>query len=117
PRPCLFPRALHDALPIFFGWTAQALQDAADRGTEQVAESVRGWVELFRERGIAAVFEAAVYDNGLAARVLGTLNGERDLTDLRHIAEVLHQAGSWQQQIGIFALFGMLLEPRPDLLT
>src|SRR5690606_26186559 len=42
------------------------------------------------EHGAAAVFEAA-QANGMAQRVLGWQGGERRMTDLRHLAEILHE--------------------------
>ena len=40
---------------------------------------------------VAAVFESLVAA-GLSARVLGTVGGESDQTDLRHLAELLHDS-------------------------
>lgn len=80
------------ALTPFLGHDAAALDADADAATERVADVLRRWADLLARRGVAAVFEAAVR-GGLVARVLGTLDGERHLTDLRHVAEALHLAG------------------------
>ncbi len=78
------------ALTPFFGHTIDSLAAGGEALTEELASAVRDWLDLFRSRGIAAVFEAAL-EAGMDARLLGTVNGERDLTDLRHLAEVLHR--------------------------
>lgn len=82
------------ALTSFFPYDVEGLvagsEAASDEVTDAVADTLRGWGDLLVRRGVAAVFEAAVRD-GLFARVLATEGGERHLTDLRHLAESLHQ--------------------------
>ena len=63
---------------------------AATTLTDRLADRVRTLADVFTARGVAAVLEATVVD-GLTARVLGRVGGERTLTDLRHIGESLHQ--------------------------
>lgn len=78
------------ALTSFFGETLDSLVAGGEERTEELSTVVRDWLDLFRTRGVAAVFEAAV-EAGLDARLLGVVGGERDLTDLRHLAEILHR--------------------------
>lgn len=78
------------ALTCFFGRTAAELDAGGDDLTDEVADTLRGWVELFATRGLAAVLEAANVA-GLPARVLAEVGGDRRLTDLRHIGEALHE--------------------------
>ena len=75
------------ALTCFFGHTAVDLDARGDDLTDEVAETLRTWLELFGSRGLAAVMEAASIA-GLPARVLAEVGGDRRLTDLRHIGEV-----------------------------
>ena len=77
------------ALTPFVGLTAPELDEGGDDLTDDVAERVRRWLDMLRARGIAAVHEAVVTD-GLAARVLSRPDGERLLTDLDHLGQVLH---------------------------
>ena len=70
------------ALTSFVGHTPQRLDSGGDELADEVAERVRGWLDLFRTRGVAAVHEAA-RAAGLAGRVLAQPDGERLLTDLR----------------------------------
>ncbi|HEU5454801.1 MAG TPA: UvrD-helicase domain-containing protein, partial [Nocardioides sp.] len=81
------------ALTCFFGHTARELDEAGDQLTDEVAETLRSWAEVFALRGIAAVMEAA-NARGLPSRVLSLVGGERRLTDLRHIGQVLHEVGT-----------------------
>ncbi|MDF9714962.1 UvrD-helicase domain-containing protein [Nocardioides sp. ChNu-99] len=87
------------ALTCFVGETPTTLDTDGDRATERVADLLRGWSALLGRRGVAAVFEAAVR-HGLFARVLGRDDGERHLTDLRHLAETLHLASRGEARGG-----------------
>lgn len=78
------------ALTCFLGHTSAELDEQGDDLTDRVADTLRGWVELFTHRGIAAVLEAANVA-GLPERVLAEVGGDRRLTDLRHIGEALHE--------------------------
>lgn len=78
------------ALTCFFGHTARQIDARGDDLTDEVAETLRAWVELFATRGLAAVLEAANVA-GLPERVLAEIGGDRRLTDLRHIGEALHE--------------------------
>ncbi len=80
------------ALTSFFGVSATELDAGGSDLTEELADRVRVWADLFASRGVAAVLEAATVA-GLSARVLAQVGGERLLTDLRHVGEVLHTVG------------------------
>ena len=79
------------ALTSLVGASPEDLDVRGDALTDDVAEQVRTWLDLFRGRGIAAVFEA-VTSEGLGERVLGRPHGERLMTDLSHVAQILHEA-------------------------
>lgn len=78
------------ALTPFVGATAEELDARGEDLTEDVAHLLRTWGGLLGRRGVAAVLAAATA-GGLDARVLARTDGERLLTDLRHVAETLHQ--------------------------
>ncbi len=78
------------AATVFFGKTADALAAGGDKLTDEVAATLRGWSDHLRERGPAAVFEAAQLA-GMGRRVLAEQGGERAMTDLAHIAQLLHE--------------------------
>ena len=108
-QPSRSARVRAAALTSFFGRTADDLVAGGDAATEQLSTTVRAWVDLFGDRGIAAVFEAAVAGGGLEARVLGRVEGERHLTDLRHVAESLHQVAS-RERLGLVSLLSWVRE-------
>ncbi|MGQ0847273.1 MAG: UvrD-helicase domain-containing protein [Sporichthyaceae bacterium] len=82
------------ALSCFVGHDAAALDTGGDRDTERLAEQVRLWSTLLADCGVAALFAAVDTTHRTTARLLAERGGERQLTDLRHIADVLHQAAA-----------------------
>ncbi|GAB3492758.1 exodeoxyribonuclease V subunit beta [Flexivirga lutea] len=96
------------ALTPFIGATAVELDAGGETITEQVTDRLRWLASVYQHRGIAAVFETCNID-GLPARVLAEIGGERQLTDLRHIAEALH-AVSMERVSGLPALLAWLQE-------
>jgi exodeoxyribonuclease V beta subunit len=82
------------ALTDFVGWTAADLADADEAALDGLTGRLREWGAVLSERGVAALFETIGTGTGLSARVLSRAEGERDLTDLRHVAQVLHEAAT-----------------------
>jgi exodeoxyribonuclease V beta subunit len=76
------------AATMFFGETAESLAAGGDALTDRVAETLREWAGHARERGVAAIFEAAQL-RGMGDRVLSWQGGERHMTDLAHITQLL----------------------------
>ncbi len=79
------------AATMFFGKSAEALVEGGDNLTDDIAETLREWAGHARERGVAAIFEAAQL-NGMADRVLSWQSGERLMTDLAHMTQLLQHA-------------------------
>ncbi|GAB3217202.1 exodeoxyribonuclease V subunit beta [Mycolicibacterium hippocampi] len=77
------------ATTMFFGHTAEDLAAQGEALTDRVTDKVREWADHVRERGVAAVFEAAQLA-GMGRRVLSWTDGERQMTDLAHMTQVLH---------------------------
>ncbi|MDX6324344.1 MAG: exodeoxyribonuclease beta subunit [Nocardioidaceae bacterium] len=87
------------ALTALLGHTAEEIVAGGDELTQRLADRMRDWAGLLRERGVAAVLEVATTqadDDGraLGARLLVEQGGERLLTDVRHVGEVLHDVAS-----------------------
>lgn len=91
------------ALTVFLGHTDASLDVAADQLTDALAQRLRRWADLFADRGLAAFFEVLTAEEQLPARLLGQPDGERLLTDLRHLAQSLH-AAAVQDALGLTAL-------------
>ena len=104
------PRVRAVALGPFVGHTPASLDAGGDDLTDAIAEQIRGWLDLFRARGIAAVHEA-IAAGGLAERVLAQPEGERLLTDLNHVAEALHDVAH-RDRLGLPALLEWLRRER-----
>ena len=104
------PRVRAVALSPFVGHTPASLDAGGDDLTDAIAEQIRGWLDLFRARGIAAVHEA-IAAGGLAERVLAQPEGERLLTDLNHVAEALHDVAH-RERLGLPALLEWLRRER-----
>ncbi len=100
------------AATMFFGETAESLVDGGDELTDRVAETLREWASHARERGVAAIFEAAQL-NGMGDRVLSWQNGDRLMTDLAHMTQLLQQAAH-REQFTLPALRDWLRAQRDD---
>ena len=83
------------ATTMFFGHTAEELATQRDTLTDRVADTIREWADHVRERGVAAVYEAAQLA-GMGRRVLSWTEGERQMTDLAHLTQLLHDAAHRQ---------------------
>jgi exodeoxyribonuclease V beta subunit len=80
------------ALTDFLGWTAEELATADEDALDELSARLRAWAEVLAGRGVAALLEIVVATGGLVERVLGRDDGERQLTDLRHVGQALHEA-------------------------
>ena len=78
------------ALTDFVGWTAEQLATASDEQLDELGARLREWAGVLTGSGVAALLERVTATYGLTARVLAHDDGERDLTDLRHIGQTLH---------------------------
>ena len=102
-RPASGPRAHAAALTPFLGWPAERVACAEEPEWEDVHRRLHGWARVLRLRGVAALAETVSIAQGLPARVLSRPDGERELTDLRHVAQLLHAAAT-AEQLGTTAL-------------
>jgi exodeoxyribonuclease V beta subunit len=91
------------ALTCFVGKRAADLDADPDAVLAEVGEDLRRWGAVLRDRGVAAMLEVASVRHDLVRRVLGTVGGERLLTDVRHVGQVLH-AEAAAQRLGAVAL-------------
>ncbi|MBO3094016.1 UvrD-helicase domain-containing protein [Cellulomonas dongxiuzhuiae] len=79
------------ALTPFVGWDAARLAGAHDVEREDLADLLRGWSHVLAGQGVAALLQATAAA-GLHERLAARVDGERTLTDVRHVGEVLHAA-------------------------
>ena len=112
-RPGSPVRARTASLTPFLGWRAERVATAREEDWEEVHRRLHRWSRILRDRGVAALLEAITVGEDLAARVLSSGDGERRLTDLRHLAQLLHRAAS-TDRLGVTALRGWLAERVAD---
>ncbi len=94
------------ATTMFFGETAASLHAGGDDLTDRIGHTLRAWADHLRARGAAAVFEAAQV-GGMANRVLAWRGGERNMTDLAHLTQLLHETAH-RERFGLPALLEWL---------
>lgn len=85
------------SLTSLVGWTFPRLARADETALADLSYDFRRWSRTLAHRGVAALLEALGADTDLSGRVLSRPDGERLLTDLRHIAQRLHAVMSGQQ--------------------
>ena len=90
------------AIGCFVGWSAQRLAAAGDDAMDELGPLLRSWADVLSRRGVPALLEVVTEQQGLPERLLRTVDGERQLTDLRHLAESLH-AASVAEELGVAA--------------
>jgi exodeoxyribonuclease V beta subunit len=88
-------RLLRAALATaLLGCDAQALEAlAADEGaTLEIVSRFTAYRETWEQRGVGTMLRALMEGEGVHARLLARADGERRMTNLRHLLEMLHQA-------------------------
>ncbi len=100
------------------GQDAAALDYLAqdERAWEEWIERFRSWQDAWRRAGFLPAVRRVLDEQGVAARLLGLVDGERRLTNLLHLAELLH-AVAFQLDLGpegLLAWFDRVRED-PDL--
>ncbi|MGQ0618130.1 MAG: UvrD-helicase domain-containing protein [Acidimicrobiia bacterium] len=78
------------ALGPFVGWDAARVAGAADDDWEEVDGKLHDWAAALRSHGAAGLLRRIESTAAVGARLLATVGGERQLSDLRHLAELVH---------------------------
>ncbi len=108
-RPAAASTARLAALSPFIGWSAERVALADEAAWEDLHARLHRWAAVLRLRGVAALFETISRVERLDRRVLERTDGERELTDLRHVSQLLHGVAT-AEQLGVTALTGWLRE-------
>jgi exodeoxyribonuclease V beta subunit len=106
-RPTSAIRAHAAALSCFLGWSAEEVAAATEDTWEDVHRRLHEWARVLREKGVASLMETITFAEGLPGRMLRDVDGERRLTDLRHVGQLLHAAAS-DEQLGTSAVTAWL---------
>jgi exodeoxyribonuclease V beta subunit len=97
------------ALTVFFGEQPSRLALHPDQVDAEVATSLRSWSQIAETGSIAQMVAAIEHDSDLSPRVLSAPQGERTLTDIRHVASALHTQQR-STRAGVVALHDWLSE-------
>ncbi len=74
---------------LLLGVSAQTLEAADDATLDGWWQDFRRWHELWDQQGFMRMFRQLLYDCDAHSRLAAGSSGARDLTDLRHLAELL----------------------------
>jgi exodeoxyribonuclease V beta subunit len=91
-RPSDQARARRVAISPWVGWRATDLADADDERWDRLHDQLHRWAHVLRDHGVSALERAVAADTDLRPRLLRDAGGERQLTDLHHVGELLHTA-------------------------
>ncbi len=108
-RPAAGGTARLAAMSPFIGWSAERVALAGEAEWEDLHARLHRWAAVLRLRGVAALFETISRVERLDRRVLQRTEGERQITDLRHVGQLLHGVAT-AEQLGVTALTGWLRE-------
>jgi exodeoxyribonuclease V beta subunit len=106
-QPTSRDRAASVALTAFVGWSADRVARASDETWEDLHWKLHRWAAALRLRGVAALLENMTASEHLPARILAGPSGERFLTDLRHVGQLIH-AAAISEGLGCTALAAWL---------
>ena len=95
------------------GFTGSRIEAVAKQETEwqQILERFRGYLDLWLQRGFIQIFRSFMQREQVRPRLLAFPNGERRLTNLLHLSEVLHRA-SVENRLGVSGLLKWISEQR-----
>ncbi|NHC47604.1 UvrD-helicase domain-containing protein [Motilibacter sp. K478] len=96
-------RAHAAALTSLLGWSPEQLDARGERAADELGPLLREWAAVLAERGVAALAETVYATQRVPERLLAAVHGERELTDLRHVAQALHAAAQ-RDRLGLPAL-------------
>ncbi|MCD9153193.1 UvrD-helicase domain-containing protein [Aeromicrobium duanguangcaii] len=99
-------------LTDLLGQDATTLVVGGDELTDRIATRVRDLADLLAARGVAAVVESLT-DEAFAARILARPDGYRRMTDLRHVAHLLHEV-ALREHLGLSGLVQWLRRQRSE---
>ncbi|MEX1178249.1 MAG: UvrD-helicase domain-containing protein [Nitriliruptor sp.] len=101
------------ALSCWIGWTAARLADADDDELDHLHDLAHRWAAVMADHGVARLERVVLAEQQVARRLLGTIGGERHLTDVRHVGELLHVA-ELEEDRGVSSLRAWLLDARAE---
>lgn len=112
-RPSDPARARTFALSWFGARSADWVASADDAQLVELQEQLAGWSNVLATRGVVEFQRRLWDDSDVTATVLARPDGDRELTDLEHVAELL-SAGATAEHQSVAALLSVLDAPPPE---
>jgi exodeoxyribonuclease V beta subunit len=109
-RPSDLGRVRAYALSWFVPWSAAEVATASDGDLALLQEDLADWAARLADRPVAEVLARIWARTGVVARLLGRFEGDRNATDLDHLAELMH-ANAAQGLSGVAGLLALLDHP------
>ena len=109
-RPSDLGRTRAYALSWFESWPAEEVAHASDDDLAALQEKLSDWAARLGSRPVAEVLSTIWGQTDVVARLLGAFDGDRNVTDLDHLAELLHD-GSGPGMSGVAGLTALLEHP------
>jgi len=109
-RPADLRRVRAYALSWFESWSPRRVASSADDDLAELQRKLADWSGRLADEPVAEVLAAVWADTDVVARVLGRFDGDRNVTDLDHLAELLHD-NSPQGRSGVPGLLAFLDDP------
>jgi exodeoxyribonuclease V beta subunit len=108
-------RARALALTWFGGWTADQVAVATDEQLTDLQETMQTWSTTLDLHGVTAFVRQIWSESGIAQVVLSGPEGDRHMTDLQHVGELLAQSARLER-IGVAGLLALLdVEPESEI--
>ena len=109
-RPSDLGRVRAYALSWFESWPADRVATASDDALVELQERLAAWSTRLADHPVAEVLSQIWASTGVVERLLGTSGGDRDVTDLDHLAEFLY-ANAPHGMSGVAGLEALLDTP------
>ncbi len=91
-RPADARRARTAAMSWFVGWSPAEIDALTDERLAEVQDRLIRWTEILTSHGVTAFVRLVWADSGVMARVLARPDGDRAMTDLDHVVELMQSA-------------------------
>ncbi len=75
----------------FLGWSTERIAGATDADWAALHRQVSSWAQVLSEHGVAALQDTVARATALLSRMLAVPDGERDVTDLQHVGELINE--------------------------
>jgi exodeoxyribonuclease V beta subunit len=108
-RPSDPGRARAAAVGPLVGWTAERVVEADDDALDRLHGQLHRWARVLSEHGVAALLSHLEVATRVHARLLTDPAGQRLVTDLEHLGELLHTAAT-AEHLGVGSLRAWLDE-------